>query len=282
MKILPAILLCLGLAFAATAETRPQIFTETLKLMQAAAQQLPNVTSAEIDMLDQSLTTTLSNGQTIKLNPDNLHLQLQTLTTDADRDAEVAHFMATLVPLIDAPTQLDQASLLHIFPVIRPSDYDVSVPGLTAEDTPLNAEFLPGLSVFYVLDTPQNVQYLTTDMLRNTGIGLDVIKDAATVNIARYAAGAQIFEGTISVVKLDGFYESSLLLVPAIWEDLDQDVDKMVIALPARDILVFGDGKSPEIIAQMNLAIQKVKEVGAGLLTDRLLVWENHHWAYAD
>ena len=85
---------------------RAEVF-QTLELMRQEALTREGVVSAVIDVADRSLKVTMADGSDMTVSPDNLDLVLNGIESEADRKAEVAHFMA----------QIDRAGCFAYSPV---------------------------------------------------------------------------------------------------------------------------------------------------------------------
>ncbi len=279
-----AFVLCLFVQ-TANAETRAPIYNDTLDLMLADIQVLPNVASARIDREDQSLKIVLTDGQEVTSNPDNLHQMLQGTTDPAERNALIAQFTQTIAELSDPKPTLDAASLtVNVLPVIRSDDYLTTNSNPDAPpDQKLQQKFLPGLSIFYVFDTPNSVQFLQAEDVTKAGFDLATVDAAAKARIAEYGGTFRTEPiSNLTMVVLDGFYETSLLLVPEIWNAVDQDIDRLVIGIPARDVLLYGDAANPDVIEELKATIARISAEGAYPLSDRLLEWKAGSWHYFD
>ena len=206
--------------------------------------------------------------------PDNLHLLLRRLDDAEERASALSSHVAALTEAAGDDAQLSPATLDRVIPVVRNREYGTDAPG-----GPLLSEPLAGdLSIFYVLDSPSTVQYISQSHLSEAKISVSALKTAATENLAQLAADMRIEGGIVGLVFLDGYYESSLLLNKRVWHDIARDVPNLVAIAPARDLVAFGDGSNPEVVAFLEAKATEISDSVGGVLSNEVLHWTELGW----
>ncbi|MEL7537937.1 MAG: DUF1444 family protein [Pseudomonadota bacterium] len=135
----------------------------------------------------------------------------------------------------------------NVMPVVKDDRWLPEIQALLRErgnDESLDYYFEPltdGLVVFYVLDTPSNIRYVSRGDLAASGIGFDDLREVAVGNLDSLMEQLEAMAGEgFYALFLDGNYDASLLLVDAIWNSGSFDVaGDLVVAVPARDILLI-------------------------------------------
>ncbi len=170
-----------------------------------------------------------------------LHNLYRELSDDpAEREGQVRHFVAaTLAPPVE---ELTAAQQTQIMPVVNDSGFLDELRRVADDDLHLADPLVDDLWVFYVLDLPDKVQFLRESDLDGLGVARSGLGPLALANLERLLPQVEIEEAgpLLYLVFLDGHYESSCLLLEAVW-DLARDrlADEPIFAVPARNILLF-------------------------------------------
>lgn len=111
-------------------------------------------------------------------------------------------------------------------------------------------------------------------LLQLLNIGISNLKKIATKNF-RLKPYKSIYS-----VFLDGNFEASLILITELWEKILKSYinNKFVVAIPARDMLVFCNSKSVEGLRELNSICKRVKNDGDHLLSDSLYIRDGIKW----
>ncbi len=141
---------------------------------------------------------------------------------------------------------------------------------------PLNDE----LAVVYAIDTPNNIAYLSPDMLDALGVDRGELRALAVRNLRGLLPGIEVQRGEkLGMVVADGNYEASLLLFDDLWAREGERLrGPTVAAVPARDLLLFADGADAEAVAQLQALATKMHAEATYALTDRLFLRDNDDW----
>ncbi|HBG98008.1 MAG TPA: hypothetical protein DDY29_04535 [Rhodobacteraceae bacterium] len=90
---------------------------------------------------------------------------------------------------------------------------------------------------------------LSLERIETAGPSMAEIEQAAINNMAARLSQVVLrgddLASDISMLVLDGSYESSLLLVPALWDDVEAVAGPVAVAIPARDLIVFAPLSQP-------------------------------------
>jgi len=148
---------------------------------------------------------------------------------------------------------LDPASVL---PILRHWSFEELLPqdGDALESYRL-VDITRELSVFIVRDTPESVHYLGQSDLAGLFPDKQSLLVRALTNL--YDLSQQIrvvkHDEVLYQVVLDGFYESSVLLLMPFWRDIqDQVRGDLVAAAPKRSVLLFTGDEEPYGVASLD------------------------------
>ncbi|MES2598869.1 MAG: DUF1444 family protein [Verrucomicrobiota bacterium] len=181
---------------------------------------------------------------------------------------------------LDKMSELLNAS--QILPVVKDTQWLGEIHQVMRErsdKTPpdyLREALAPGLEVFYVQDTPKSIRYLTEADFVSAGIELAGLRQLACANLQKLMASLQVHDGNdVSMITLDGNYESSLLLFNDIWAQMKAKVSGgVVVALPTRDVLLFTGSEDEAGLKKIREMAQRAFE-GSYRLTQQLYIFRN-------
>jgi uncharacterized protein YtpQ (UPF0354 family) len=131
------------------------------------------------------------------------------------------------------------------------------------------------LVVVYAEDTPLNIRYFGPDDLAKAGVARDALRALAVDNLRRVLPKVELHEGEdVNMLTAGGNYEASLLLLDDIWDDGSLKVDgEIVVALPARDLLLITGSRNARGIARMRELAREIRAEGTYTLTEELFVY---------
>jgi uncharacterized protein YtpQ (UPF0354 family) len=269
-----ALLVCLhGPAFGEI--PRPQNPMDTLDMMAEAIRQAEPDLKVEIDRSDLSLKVTAPSGAEIQSFPDNLHIELQAAATGQERDRLLARFIEVALEGLkaaDADPALDPDAL---FPILRPRQM---LDGSGATTVP-SLEFPGDLVILWVLDSPTSTSSVTAELLEDNGLDTEKLAEKALDNLARKASDIQTSsEDGMTFVLLDEYYESSLMLLPDLWQAIDEDLGTVVAGVPSRDLLIYVDGDNPDDVAELRDLVDRTSGQLSYPVSGDLFRWDGSAW----
>ena len=140
--------------------------------------------------------------------------------------------------------------------VVLPDD-DSSVPVVVpAADLPVLKVLESGLLVAYVVDEGDRFAYVQRRHLVAAALREDELHAIAIKNLHAFAeSNAQVVpHGAMYAVLAGGNFEASLLLVEDFWSSWYKHLapSGFAAAIPARDLLAFGDLRSQEALADLH------------------------------
>jgi uncharacterized protein YtpQ (UPF0354 family) len=145
------------------------------------------------------------------------------------------------------------------------------IPALVVED--LN----PDLVILYAEDSPKSFRYLKPEDLERAQIEQGKLRALACENLRRVLPKIG-WHGTngLYMVTAGGNYEASLLLLDSVWSGGKSNVQgDLVVAIPARDLLLVTGSGDPQGIKRMRQAVKKAYSGGSYKLTSKLFVFHN-------
>lgn len=188
-----------------------------------------------------------------------------------------------------------------IVPVLTariPVDLQLEFP-LPPADAPIREPFVGDIYVSYVLDFTDRYEYVAPRRCAELGLAPESLREQATANLrTRRTALTMDWSSDATAVSIsfrdDGADETlagtgrhslsldaSLVLDDDLMDKLAQDVEgDLVVAMPARDVLVASGTAHHDGLAELRRTVQRVWTTGEDrLITRDLLVRKRGEWA---
>lgn len=164
-----------------------------------------------------------------------------------------------------------------------PPHDDRHVIELGHDDSPVFREIGGGLLVSYVVDRGDHFEFINHGHLAAQDVTEDQLFELGLANLRKEVDALEVrvhSAPSYFAVIAGGNYEASLLLLDEFWDDAFRPfvTGTYAAAVPARDILAFGDASSADSLAELRTVIQRVWPGGDHLLTDRLLTRQDGTW----
>lgn len=277
IRSLAVVIFVLGLTSGAQATTlSTDKFTQVFaKALQSAQPTITVTIQGEL-----ALTLTDAEGKETNAFLDNAYRQylLDPNAIDTVVKTYVSSYSEGMikVPIIDrtriVPIIKDRKWLLEIRESVKQRG-NTQVPDNVLED------FNDELVIIYAEDTPKNINYFSPNALEELGISRSRLRSIAIANLRKLLPKPELHTGPLfSMITAGGNYESSLLLFDDLWASLPKTDGEIVVAIPARDLLVFTRSRNQQGIVRLReYAAQFVRESSYGL-TDALFVYRNGHF----
>lgn len=137
-------------------------------------------------------------------------------------------------------------------------------------------DFNEELVIIYAEDTPKNISYLSPKELEGLGIPRPQLRALAIANLRKLIPKPELHPGAnASMFTAGGDYEASLLLFDDLWANLSKVDGEIVVAVPARDLLLFTGSHNQQGLAKLREFATKAARESAYRLTDTLFVYRN-------
>jgi len=153
---------------------------------------------------------------------------------------------------------------------------------LSKGDSPVLLDLSNGLVVSYVLDEGDQLEYIRYRDLESSALRIEDLHSMALQNLLRHVSQKTRVQphGSIFAVFVDNNFEASLLLLNEVWNSSFRSfvTGQYAVAIPARDMLAFGDASSPEAMEDLAAVIGNVFPDGDHLISDRIFVRINQDW----
>jgi uncharacterized protein YtpQ (UPF0354 family) len=248
----------------------PQAFTqEFARALTSAMPKSTVLVRGELELLVKD-----PNGAERTLFLTNMY---QDYTRDPARFGDIVKtFVAAMLKPGKAPAKLDPA---RIVPVIKDRQWLVELnrtlkaQGHAQEH--LADDFNNELVIVYAEDDPTRMRYLTSD--EDIGIARAELRKRAVDNLRRILPKIEMQgDDHVLMVSAGGDYEASLLLIDEIWSGGQLKVNgDIVVAIPARDVLLVTGSHDRSGLKRMREAAAKLVAQGPYGLTDALFVYRN-------
>ncbi|NLS00091.1 DUF1444 family protein [Rhizobium sp. P38BS-XIX] len=182
---------------------------------------------------------------------------------------------------IDQPRGAIDAS--RIFPVLKPADWADTARHQLAAGNPVKPAplflirpFMGDLVVTYVLDTEDNMQFVTKDMLQDLGVEEAALHDKALANLQQFLPSLEIEgNGGRFVARLDRNYDASMLLIFALWRERIAIEGDILVATPSRDEFLFVPADDVELKESLAEIAGEIKDQAAYPLSSQIMRWAN-------
>jgi len=160
------------------------------------------------------------------------------------------------------------------------SKSDLSV---SHDDSPVVRDLGNGLLVSYLVDENNKFAYVQNRHLLATRTEESDLHRSAIDNL--YALAEKHLRtqpyGPVFAVLMEGNFEASVLLLDTVWDiSFAKHIrEEFVVAVPARDVLAFGDSSSPKAIAELSAIVRRLETNPADhFLSKALYRRHNKRW----
>ena len=193
-----------------------------------------------------------------------------------DKNAILARYVGALAESrASAATPIDPARIL---PVIRDREFVEQagqLPRNGGKPIEVASEQLnDDLYVMYVADSEHSVRYLSEADLAEAKVDRANLRNQSMENLRRLYPEMQMMgaEG-LYMIRLDGTYESSLLLSEKLWESPELKVKgEFLVAVPSRDVLVISGTLEREALETMRKIVAEVSATASYRISPRLFI----------
>ena len=153
-----------------------------------------------------------------------------------------------------------------------------------ATAAPISEPLAGDLWIFYAIDLPDRLQYLTGGQLAAIGVERGELRALAIENLGRLISGVVRIEGNddlgVYAIYGDGTYESSFLLLDAFWAATSEQLGAPpVIGVPSRDIVLFARSDDPEATAARRRITEELEAEAGYAISRQLYVRGETGWA---
>jgi uncharacterized protein YtpQ (UPF0354 family) len=198
----------------------------------------------------------------------------------ASKAAIIDLYVAGLAETASESTEIDRQ---RIVPVIKDrawlQDMQRSSGAADLDQMPEQVfeDFNDDLIIVYAEDTPKNIRYVSQEGLEKAGINREALRSLAVANLRRILPPVEMRSGPlISMLTAGGDYDASLLLLDDLWSAEKLSVDgEIVVAVPARDVLIFTGSRNAEGLKRLLELARKVVAEAPYSLSDRLFVFRD-------
>ncbi len=208
----------------------------------------------------------------------NLHNLYRNASDDpAERALQIKTYVSAI---LSEPTDtLSAGDRPNILPVVRDAEF-VAQATLNRDDPTVSEPFVADLSVLYVLDFPDRVQFLMESNLADLGMDIEEVRSLAVSNL-NAKSGDYVVQtmDQIYFLELDGMYESSALLLDDFWSDIEASIGAPpVAAVPTRDILIFVPENDPLGVELVRMIAEQIELESGYPISRTLLIRRNGGW----
>lgn len=164
-----------------------------------------------------------------------------------------------------------------ILPIIKDQKFLNGLNGLSKnfEDKHVFEKYNSELFIFYAEDKELSINYLTQDDFQQLGISMNELRERAIENFDNLVEMKKYGGDGYFMISAGGNYEASIILLN-IWEKENFDVEgNIVIAVPARDMLLVTGSKDSKNLHTMYDVVENTISTGNHLVSDKLFEFIN-------
>lgn len=164
-----------------------------------------------------------------------------------------------------------------ILPVLKPPSFLPEARSRAGGQPLLYGEHATGLLVFYVVDQPTSISYMTAASLDGMDMTFDQLSALALENLDRRTGEDRFIvssteDGPIATANTNDGYDAARLLSPTLLLTLSRllDTATFVVAIPRRDVMLAVPAGEPELIARVRTQARAEFEAGPYAITPNL------------
>lgn len=251
----------------------PQFTEEFAKAISLASPSTKVVKKAALEL---QLTSAAGKASTVFL--DNAYKEYL-LDSKALKDV-IQRYAASSLEARDDAAKIDRT---RIIPIIKDRRWLTEIAlslksrGVTKPVDHVVEDLNEELVIVYAEDSPKNIRYFAPKDLDAIGVSRTDLRATAVNNLRKILPKIEIHKGqVVSMVTAGGDFEASLLLFNELWSDGTFQVDgDIIVAIPARDLLIVTGSKTPGGISRMRELSSKYVQQSSYGLTDTLFVFRN-------
>ncbi len=143
------------------------------------------------------------------------------------------------------------------------------------------------LFVVYMVDSPKSARVVDGKTVAELGLSPEQVKTRAFRNLGEQLPKLSTLirpgDGqAIGEVRLDNYYTSSLLLPHSVWKDVARSFDdKLLVAVPAPDVLLYAQELSPSVVRALSARAHEVFTKSPRGTSATVLRWTAAGWTVA-
>jgi uncharacterized protein YtpQ (UPF0354 family) len=164
-----------------------------------------------------------------------------------------------------------------ILPVVKPPSFLPEARARANGQPLLYGEHATGLLVFYVVDQPTSISYMTASSLDGLDMTFQQLSALALENLDRRTGEdrflvASTDDGPIATANTNDGYDAARLLSPSLLVTLSRllDTASVVVAIPRRDLMLAVPAGEPELIARIQNQARTEFDAGPYSITSDL------------
>ncbi len=186
-------------------------------------------------------------------------------------------------PAVSTSTTIDRARVLPILKT-RKWLYENQASSTQGNEATLLAhDYNDELVVIYALDDPNTLTFISTEAFERAGMTRRELRMLAIENLKSLLPRPVIRTSPLySMIVAGKKYESSLLLLDDLWKGLAPAKDDLIVAIPARNVLLFTESSNQKGIVALRKQATLIKQQSAQGLTDILFIYQNGQFARFD
>jgi uncharacterized protein YtpQ (UPF0354 family) len=222
---------------------------------------------------------TLADGSQLKSSLGNTWAEA---AKNPDGRADICRFYLKSVLAIAKREQgvVGAAETNSVVPTIKDDSFLQQFPKDASGHGMVSEQFVADLHIVYATDRDGIIAFLMEGDRKRFNLGFPELRNLAMANLKRVLHPIKrLGESPLFAFTTDDGYCSSLLLLDDLWKTQTNSVQgDIVVAVPARDILLFTGSSSTNGIKEIREKVEQIRKDGSHLVSATLLIRKNGHW----
>jgi uncharacterized protein YtpQ (UPF0354 family) len=167
-----------------------------------------------------------------------------------------------------------------VVPTIKDDSFLQQFPKDTSGHGIVSEPFVADLHIVYATDRDGIIAFLMESDRKRFNLEVPELRSLAVANLKSVLHPIKrLGESPLFGFTTDDGYCSSLLLLDDLWKTQTNSVQgDIIVAVPARDILLFTGSSSTNGIREIRAKVEEIRKNGSHLVSDTLLIRKNGHW----
>ena len=258
----------------------PISYEEITQLLIPKIMEIPSVRGVIVDEnMPHALRVTHSTNLVVRL--DNFYNKMNKVGTD--RDFETKKFVATIAEVIGKSNPFKSENLRIVIRTKEALDDFETQTGANGQlNKIVRRPFIGELEEALVAETKTSIAFMPVGELQSLKLSDAEAFDLAEKTFATQFANIEWVKTSdnLMIAKLDGAFDTSLLAIPSVWQNLQtQNNFPIAVIAPNRALLQIGRADSKEDVEKLS-QIAKKEAIGPHAISDKVMIWNENHWEF--
>jgi hypothetical protein len=251
---------------------------DALALVKSKIEALPSVRGIIVED-EKSNVISVIHSTTLVIRLESFVARLN--ARGADREYETKKFVDVIAKSIASSDPFKKPNLkILVRSTAALDEFELLTAVNGKNNTIVRKQIAPNLEATIVAETKSSIAFMPIGRLNDLKITKDEVFTLAQNNFANSISKAKWINTpqNLMIAKLDGVFDTSLMMVPSIWQSIEeQNRFPIALAIPNRGMLVFGRANNPKDIQNLKAIIEKESKNDFVISKD-IYIWQKDHW----